>query len=316
MAKKMKEFALTKAIMAVAYDMETNEVLASTKNIKGMTVTDETGIEYLVGGENNTKLIPIVGEQDAKISFTTATTSDDWLALQLNAETVNGEVEIDTEATITVEDDGTIELKDMVSVSTIYTTDDLADGRDDEKLVKMTEVPAHYEMGVVGDLVVVADGTMADDTTEVEEATVKVDIPTIQVGDYVKLVSAVEVGEGQFTITEDNKIKVITDLAGKDLHIFYVKKMVEGQSMKSDGGQGKTVKLVVTGIAVDPSTQIPYIRTYTAYKAKVTQSVTQEVQNSGVPNDITLEFACLRSNKHKCSYETRVATRQEVEAIQ
>ena len=315
MAKKMKEFALTKALMAVAYEMDTNEVLASTKNIKKLVVTDETGIEYLVGGENNTKLIPVVGEQDAKISFDVATTSDDWLALQLNAETVNGEVEIDTEATVTVEDDGTIELKDMVSVSTIYTTDDTADGRDDEKLVKIEEVAQHYEMGTTGDLEVVADGAMTNPLTEVEESTVKTDIPTVVVGDFVKLIPAKQVADGEFAIV-DGKIKVVVDMAGKDLHIFYVKKMAEGQSMKSDGGQGKTVKLVVTGVAVDPSTQIPYIRTYIAYKAKVTQSVTQEASNSGVPADITLEFACLRSNKHKCSYETRTATREEVEAIQ
>ena len=265
MSKEIKEFALIKAIRAVAYDLDTNEVLASTKNLKNMTVTDETGIEYLVGGENNAKLIPIVGEQDAKIAFNVATTSDDWLALQLNAETIKGSVDFDTEEVFTVGGDGTITIQNLKDVHSVYTTDDGADGRDDVKLERMT----------------------AESETPITT--------------------------GKFAVV-DGKLKVNTELANKDVHVFFSKTMADGKSMKSDGGQGKTVKLVVTGLAVDPSTQIPYLRNYVAYKAKVTQSVTQEAQNDGVPGDISFEFSCLRSNKHKCSYETFTVNREELEA--
>lgn len=306
--KGIKEFALTKAIKATAYDIQTGKVIASTKNTKTLTISDETPVDYLVGGENLAKLIPVVGQQDAKVTFTTATTSNGWLGLQLNTTVKeNATFDFDTDDTFTVES-GEIEIDGLKDVSSVFTTDEDADNRDDVELTKIVEVAEHYERDDAGALEVV-ESSATDG--QVNKDDVIGDIPDIQAGEKVNLIPAKIVGAGEYAIT-GNKIKVVTDLNDKDLHIFY-KKEATGSTYKSKGGQGKTVRLVVTGLAIDPSTQIPYLVNVVAPKAKVTQSVTQESKNDGVPNDLTFEFSALYSNKDKSSYEVYYAERSDIE---
>ena len=110
--------------------------------------------------------------------------------------------------------------EDVVEISKILTTDAEVDGRDDKEVEIVTLKPQHYAIGTT--LTVVADDTLQDATTEVEEATVKVDIPTIQVGDTVDLVPAEVLAEGQCTVDlETGEITFHADMDETEVHIFY-----------------------------------------------------------------------------------------------
>ena len=315
MAKDLKEFALVKAIQATAYDLDTNEVIADTKNVKTLTLNDSTPIDYLKGGENMTKLIPFVGEQDASIEFSTATTSFDWLKLQINSEASTGKKVFDTNEEFTLEDDGgkvEVTIEGLKGVSTIYICDKEADGRDGETLKKVTLTPAHYVVGTT--LTIVADGTPSlDPDTQVEESTVLALTPdlNVSVGDTVDLIPAQELQEKEFTI-EGEKISFHKDLADETVHIFMQREIAESKSVKSAGGQGKTVKLIVKAVLSDPATQRNFVGNIICYKAKMEQNNNLSAKNDSVPDDITMTFGCLYSKENKCSYEIVAVGRDQL----
>ena len=92
----------------------------------------------------------------------------------------------------------------LVDSDYLYRTLKAEDDRRAKKLhdslfVDYTTVPMHYiasSMGEDGALIIVADGTLVDSSTEVEESTVNAnklpdDLTTYNVGDYVKKVEEV-----------------------------------------------------------------------------------------------------------------------------
>lgn len=138
MANDLKRYAVTKIISAEAYSLKDNSLLASTKHVKTFGVTDNTETSYLVGGENMSKLLAVMGQQEAQFTFTTATDSMDWKALQLNSKVETNQKVIPTSEYADVDSTLKVTVQDAVSISAIFVTDDSADGRDGEELVKST----------------------------------------------------------------------------------------------------------------------------------------------------------------------------------
>ena len=300
--KDLREFAMTKVIQVTAYDLDTNEVLADTKNLKNFTLNDSTPLDFLTGGESLQKLLPVLGQQDCSVEFANATTSFDWLALQIDSKVVTETKAFDTNDENVVEDDGTITIEGLKGVSSIFEVNMEADGRDGDKIEVVTLKPEHYVAGTT--LTIVADGTLVDASTEVELATVLPTLPEAQIGETVDLVPAEVLAEGQCTVDLENGVIAFHEsMVGESVHIFYTKEMEETKTVKSAGTMGKTVRLVVKAIMADVHTQKQFLANIICYKAKCEQNNTLSSKNDGVPDDVSFKFGCLYSKANKCSYE-------------
>lgn len=305
----LKRYAMTKCISAQAFDLATDKLLAETKHTKTFNVTDTTPMEFLVGGEEMANLLGISGKQEASFTFTTATDSLDWKALQLNTKVEKGIKEVPTDAYFTVESEK-VTLGVVKRISAIKATEDDADGRDGEEIEVVTLKPQHYEIGTA--LTVVADGAMTDPLIEVELSTVQVDIPTIQIGDTVDLIPAEVLATGQCTVDlTTGEITFYSDMEDKEVHIYYTKEM-ESVGYKSNGGQAPAIKFVATGIFVDVDTKIPFLAKYIAYNAQLEQNDATQANNEGVPADIEYKINCLKSRKYGCTYEVVAIQRDEL----
>ena len=257
----LTRYAMTKCISAQAFDLATDKLLAETKHTKTFNVTDTTPMEFLVGGEEMANLLGISGKQEASFTFTTATDSLDWKALQLNTKVEKGTKEVPTDAYFIVES-GKVTLGEIKRISAIKATEDDADGRDGEEIEVVTLKQAHYVAGTT--LTIVADGTLADAETEDELANVLLTLPEAQVGEKVDFVPAEELAEGQCTVDlVTGEIVFHADMEDKEVHIFYTKEM-EGIGYKSNGGQAPAIKFVATGIFVDVDTKVPFLAKYIA----------------------------------------------------
>ena len=305
----LKRYAVTKVISAQHYDIATNELLCETKHVKTFNVSDSTPLEKLEGGENMDALLYISGKQEASFEYTTATDSLGFKALQLNTTITKGIKEVPTDAYFTVESEK-VTLGVVKRISAIKATEDDADGRDGEEIEVVTLKPQHYEIGTT--LTVVADGAMTDPLTEVEESTVKVDIPTIQIGDTVDLIPAEVLATGQCTVDlTTGEITFFTDMEDKEVHIYYTKEM-ESVGYKSNGGQAPTVKTVITAVMTDTDTKIPFLGKFIAYNSQIEQTDNTQVNNDSIPSDITYKVNCLKSRKYGCAYEVVTLQRDEL----
>ena len=305
----LKRYAMTKLISAEAYDLATNKLLAETKHTKSFNVTDNTPMEFLQGGESMDNLLGISGKQEASFTFTTATDSLDWKALQLNT-TITKEIkEVPTSGFFFVEAEKVI-LDTIVGISAIRLTEDDADGRDGDEIKVVTLASASYVAGTT--LTVVADGTMTSPTTEVELSTVLPTLPTAQVGDTVDLIPAQQLQSNECTVDlATGEITFHADMDGKEVHIFYTKEM-EVTGYKSNGGQAPAIKFVATGVFVDTDTKIPFLAKYIAYNAQMEQNDATQANNEGVPADIEYKINCLKSRKYGCTYEVVALQRSEL----
>lgn len=134
--KLLKDFAIAKVISVKAAKPSTKEILATMKKLQDFSLNDSTAVEFLRGGETNSKLLAVVGDQDAKVSITSAATNFDWLALQM-ADTLSTSTErFDGDKIVTVSGASDATISEAKVVRSVVVIDD--DSRDAEKLTITT----------------------------------------------------------------------------------------------------------------------------------------------------------------------------------
>lgn len=135
--KLLKDFTIVKVISVKAADPATKEILATMKKLQDFSLNDTTAVEFLKGGELNSKLVAVVGDQDAKISITSAATNFDWLALQMADTLTTSTEKFDNDRIDVVSDTSETTIVDAKFVRSVFVVD--IDGRDDEKLANTTD---------------------------------------------------------------------------------------------------------------------------------------------------------------------------------
>lgn len=141
MAKELKNFSLVKVLSVKAYKLATAALIASMTDLTDFSLDDSTPVEFLSGGEKMSKLIPIVGSQDAKVTLTSALTNFDWLSLKMNDTVATGSTTFNSDVYKKVTS-GAVSLT-ATKIRSVFVVEEDANNRDGARLeLTTTSTPA------------------------------------------------------------------------------------------------------------------------------------------------------------------------------
>lgn len=145
-ATKIGNFTFAKVIGGKAFNKDTKELLTTIPKPTEFSLDDSLPVEFLKGGENMAKILPFTGEQDVKMSITSALTNFDWLSLKLGCEQITSAQLINMDKILKVESNKVSLGAKAKSVRSVFTVDETANNRDDVRLTKATaETPKANE---------------------------------------------------------------------------------------------------------------------------------------------------------------------------
>ena len=88
------EYVWTGIINDLFDDKTTRKTVCAIPNGVDLTFSDELQVNYVRGSENNKRLIQLTGDRDTKITFNTATISDQLMAIKTNTSSLSKAVDV------------------------------------------------------------------------------------------------------------------------------------------------------------------------------------------------------------------------------